>query len=43
LISNREETQKIVDKLLFNIDESEAIVSQWITGESAQVLWEWPN
>ena len=43
LISSREETQKIVDKLLFSIDESEGNLNQWITGESAKVLWEWPN
>lgn len=43
LISNREDTQKIVDKLLSNIDESEIILNQWITGDSAKVLWEWPN
>jgi len=43
LISNREETQKIVDKLLSSIDESELNLNQWITGESATVLWAWPK
>jgi len=43
LISNREETQKIVDKLLSSIDESELNLNKWITGESATVLWEWPK
>jgi len=43
LISNRDETQKIVDKLLSSIDESELNLNKWITGESATVLWEWPK
>lgn len=43
LISNREESQKIIDDLLTSIDQSEAILTNWITGESAKVLWEWPN
>ena len=43
LILNRNATQQIVDQLLASIDESEVILNQWITGEDARVLWEWPN
>lgn len=43
LILNRNATQQIVDQLLASIDESEVILNQWITGEDAKVLWEWPN
>lgn len=43
LISNRDETQKIVDQLLRSIDDSESNLNQWITGDSAKALWGWPN
>jgi hypothetical protein len=42
LIENRAETQQMVNKLLSEIDESEATLNRWITGESAKSLWDWP-
>lgn len=43
LISSRETTQDVVDQLLASIDESEINLNKWITGDSAKLLWEWPN
>jgi hypothetical protein len=43
LIANRDATQELVDQLLASIDESDIKLNEWVTGESAKVLWEWPN
>lgn len=43
LISNRESTQQLVDKLLASIDQSEISLNNWIRSDSAKLLWEWPN
>lgn len=43
LISSREATQVVVNQLLASIDESEINLNKWVTGDSARLLWEWPN
>jgi len=43
LISNRESTQQVVDKLLASINQSEISLNNWIRSDSAKLLWEWPN
>ena len=32
-----------LDAMAASIDESEIILNKWITGDSAKLLWEWPN